>query len=108
MAVEGTVLEFASRSFGHVWVSDEITLAAGPANIDHDLGVEPDLIVAWPSANFLRGALEELDIPDCIRALGRKVRLIQPWGPDMKPISGRRLAVALKQAGLPGTLLKRK
>lgn len=46
MAVEGTLIEFASRSYGHVWVSDEITFAAGPANIDHDLGVQPDFVVA--------------------------------------------------------------
>ncbi|KKL94104.1 hypothetical protein LCGC14_1868030 [marine sediment metagenome] len=46
MAVEGTVLEFASLTYGHVWVSDEITFAAGPANIDHDLGVQPDFVVA--------------------------------------------------------------
>ena len=64
-------------------------------------------LVAWPHANFLRGILREFDLPDCIKALGKKVRLIQPWGPDMKPLIGRRLASELKLAGLPPALVAR-
>jgi len=41
--------------------------------------------VLWPDANFPRGILKKLDIPDCLRLLGRKVQVIEPWGPDMKP-----------------------
>ncbi len=43
-------------------------------------------VVAWPAANFPRGILEKLDIPDCLRVLGKKVKVIEPWGPDMKPV----------------------
>jgi dienelactone hydrolase len=64
-------------------------------------------LVDWPNASFLRGALAELDLPDCIRALGRKVTLIQPWGPDMKPLTGKRLDTAMKDAGLAKGLVKR-
>jgi len=42
-------------------------------------------VVAWPAANFPRGILKKLDIPDCLRVLGKKVEIIEPWGPDMKP-----------------------
>jgi len=65
-------------------------------------------LVAWPAANFLRGVLPYFDLPDCIRALGRRARLIQPWGPDMKPLRGRKLQQALKEAGLPVSLVKRR
>lgn len=65
-------------------------------------------LVAWPSANFLRGVLDAFDLPECIRALGKKVRLIQPWGPDMTSVSGRRLGQALEQAGISKSLIARK
>lgn len=43
-------------------------------------------IVLWPSANFLRGVLKFFDLPDCIRLIGGKLKIVEPWGPDMKPI----------------------
>ena len=64
-------------------------------------------LVAWPHANFLRGVLKEFDLPDCIKALGKKVRLIQPWGPNMESLTGRRLASELRLAGLPAALVTR-
>ncbi len=42
-------------------------------------------VIAWPAANFPRGILKKLDIADCLRVLGNKVQVIEPWGPDMKP-----------------------
>ena len=44
-------------------------------------------IVLWPSANFLRGVLKFFDLPDCMKLIGNKLNVIEPWGPDMKPIS---------------------
>jgi hypothetical protein len=44
-------------------------------------------LVAWPAPNFLPGVLEVCDLPDIIRALGDVVRVIDPWGADMGPIS---------------------
>jgi len=43
-------------------------------------------LVAWPAANFPKGALRVLDLPDCMEALGDKLKAIEPWGPDMKPL----------------------
>ncbi len=60
-------------------------------------------IVAWPHANFLRGALRQLDIPDCIRALGKRASIVQPWGPDMKPV--RRVRREMEKYGLSAKLL---
>ena len=62
-------------------------------------------IVTWPAANFLRSALKTFDLPDCIRALGKKVKLLEPWGPDMTPLSETDLAKAMKNAELPLSLL---
>ena len=59
-----------------------------------------DPLVAWPAANFLRGALRYFDLPDLYRALGKRLRLIEPWGPDMKPLRGKALRLALGEAGL--------
>jgi pimeloyl-ACP methyl ester carboxylesterase len=36
-------------------------------------------VVAWPAANFLRGALAFFDLPDLYRALGSRVRVLAPW-----------------------------
>jgi dienelactone hydrolase len=64
-------------------------------------------LVSWPNANILRGALKEFDLPDCYRALGRKLQLIQLWGPDMQPIKGRTLKSDLEKCGLSGDLIIR-
>ena len=57
-------------------------------------------LVAWPAANFLRGALCYFDLPDLYRALDKRLSLVEPWGPDMKPLRGKALKLALAEAGL--------
>ena len=42
--------------------------------------------VAWPAANAIYGLLGECDLPDVVRALGERVRVVDPWGPDMEAI----------------------
>jgi len=49
--------------------------------------------------------LKEFDLSDCILALGRKVTLVEPWGPDMQPLTGAALRTALKRAGLASSLV---
>ena len=63
-------------------------------------------IVRWPTANIPWGIYKQFDIPDCLRALGNKVRLIQPWGPDMKPLKGQRLVHELKANRLSPRLFR--
>ena len=43
-------------------------------------------LVNWPVANIPRGVLTSFDLPDLMGALGKKLELIQPWGPDMSAI----------------------
>lgn len=39
----------------------------------------------WPLSTLLPGVLEMFDLPDCYRALGRKLlRQVEPWGPEAK------------------------
>ena len=63
-------------------------------------------LVAWPAANFAPGVLHHFDLPDCYRALGARVELIKPWGPDMKPLTGPKLKKALSAEGLRAGLVK--
>jgi dienelactone hydrolase len=42
-------------------------------------------LVSWPAANFPFGILKKFDLPDCLRVLGRKVKVIGFWDPEMKP-----------------------
>lgn len=43
--------------------------------------------VTWPAANCLAGILLVCDLPDVLRALGGRVQVIEPWGPQMAPPS---------------------
>ena len=58
-------------------------------------------LVSWPAANVLRGALRHFDLPDLYRALGRRLQLIEPWGPEMQPLKGRARTRAFAATGLP-------
>lgn len=42
-------------------------------------------LVDWPAANFLRGVLPFFDLQDCVRDLGDKVTIIEPWDARMSP-----------------------
>ncbi len=58
------------------------TLANAPASWE-EWATAP--IVGWPAANVLPGVLRYLDLPDCVRGLGDRVTIVDPWGPDMLP-----------------------
>ena len=63
-------------------------------------------LVSWPSSSLPRGVLAAFDLPDLMRALGKKLTLIQPWGADMAPLRGKKLAQTLREVGLSRTLIK--
>lgn len=46
-------------------------------------------LVAWPAANFLRGALKSFDLPDVMRLVADRLTISEPWGPDMQPLPPR-------------------
>jgi hypothetical protein len=59
-----------------------VTLKNGPHSF-HEWTQTP--YVAWPAANVLYGVLQAFDLPDCLRVLGDRVRLVEPWSPKMTP-----------------------
>ncbi len=62
---------------------NQVTLKNGPRSFGEWAQVP---IVSWPAANFPWGVLKAFDIPELIRALGHRVSVVEPWGPDMKPM----------------------
>ncbi len=82
--------------FLHPNITD-VTLKNGPLSY-HDWTQTP--LVEWPAANLPRGVLNTFDLPDLINALGKKVTLIQPWGPTLKPLTGKTLAKTLASHSL--------
>jgi hypothetical protein len=41
---------------------------------------------AWPLSTFVPNVLTAFDLPDCYKALqGKRLRQVEPWGPDAKP-----------------------
>jgi len=56
------------------------TLRHAPASFGEWAAVP---IVQWPAANVVPGVLRYLDIPDCLRALGDRVQVCEPWDPGM-------------------------
>ncbi|MDD3725654.1 MAG: acetylxylan esterase [Candidatus Ratteibacteria bacterium] len=45
--------------------------------------------VLWPDANFPPGVIKYTDIPELLGIMGKKVELLEPWGPGMEGIDGR-------------------
>lgn len=82
----------------------QVTLKNGPLSY-HAWTQTP--LVDWPVANLPKGVLKTFDLPDLINYLGKKITLIQPWGPNMTPLSGQALTKALREAGLSKSLIKR-
>ncbi|MBT3602994.1 MAG: prolyl oligopeptidase family serine peptidase [Candidatus Latescibacteria bacterium] len=82
---------------------NSVTLKNGPISY-HAWTQTP--LVNWPASNLPQGVLKDFDLPDIIRALGAKVSLVQPWGPTLKPLSGRALTKALQEAELSKARIK--
>jgi len=58
-------------------------------------------LVTWPSANFPRGVLKWLDLPDCYRALSDRLVLLDPWDVDMTPLPRHEAVERWREYGLP-------
>ena len=41
-------------------------------------------LVSWPAANMPFGVLKHFDLPELVRALGRRVKVIAPWDAQMR------------------------
>jgi dienelactone hydrolase/pimeloyl-ACP methyl ester carboxylesterase len=60
----------------------------------------------WPLSGMVPGLLRKLDLPDCYRALGRRVRVTEPWSARAEVMSAAAAQAAVKAYGLPAGLLK--
>ena len=80
-----------------------VALKNGPISY-HEWTQTP--LVTWPFANLSSGCLKHFDLSDCIRALGKRVTLIQPWGPMMKPYAKAQLRQAMERAKLSMSLVR--
>ncbi|NLF18957.1 MAG: hypothetical protein GX595_17135, partial [Lentisphaerae bacterium] len=58
----------------------KVVLKNGPASFQEWATVP---IVQWPATNVVPGVLKHLDVADCLRVLGERAQVVDPWGPDM-------------------------
>jgi dienelactone hydrolase len=72
----------------------------------HELTQTP--IYRWPASAMVPRALETFDLPDCCRALGKKLTLIDPWDAQMKGMPLARARRRLEDTGLAGAMLRGK
>ena len=59
----------------------------------------------WPATVFVRNLLRFFDLPDCYKELGSRLTLIEPWGPDMKPMRKESLTREMHNAKLPSRII---
>lgn len=60
----------------------------------------------WPLSGIVPGILRKLDLPDCYRALGRRLRLVEPWSARSESMDAAEAKAALKACGLSASLLR--
>ena len=54
----------------------------------------------WPLSAMVWGILKKLDLPDCYRALGKRLTLIEPWSTRMEPLPAKEAKRRLKEVGI--------
>lgn len=59
----------------------------------------------WPLSGIVPDLLKQLDLPDCYRALGKRVKLTEPWDSRSEVMPSPAARVELRRLGLPTTLL---
>ena len=77
----------------------KVTLVNGLLSY-HELTQVP--IQRWPASSLPGGVLRHVDLPDCYRALGSRLKLVEPWDARMKrlaPAAARRRIQALHIRG---------
>jgi dienelactone hydrolase len=99
-------LEVAARGFGGLpalfaAILDRrithLSLQEVPLSYE-EIAVDEDY--QWPLSAMVWGILKKLDLPDCYRALGRRLSISNPWDSRMQPIPPRQAAQRLRELGL--------
>ena len=75
----------------------KVTLVNGLLSF-HELTQVP--IYRWPASTMLKGVLGKFDLPDCYRALRKKIKVLQPWDHRMKPLKPAEARRRLRSMGL--------
>jgi len=62
----------------------------------------------WPVSSCLPRVLEKFDLPDCYRFLqGKKLRLIEPWDAEMRPLPAERAKAVARRWDIPARVVGR-
>jgi dienelactone hydrolase len=75
----------------------KVTLINGLLSF-HELTRVP--IYRWPASSMLRDVLGKFDLPDCYRAVGGKLKVIEPWDAQMRPLERVEARRRLKDMGV--------
>ncbi|MEN6641080.1 MAG: hypothetical protein ABFE08_01405 [Armatimonadia bacterium] len=54
----------------------------------------------WPLSSMLWGVLTKLDLPDCYKALGKKLTLVEPWTSRCEVMGAKEAAKRVKELGV--------
>ncbi|MCG3179536.1 MAG: hypothetical protein BIFFINMI_01872 [Phycisphaerae bacterium] len=107
-------IDLVGRGLGAIWSLlaatvrgnlASVTLVNGPLSYLDLAQVE---ICRWPASAMVPHALTKFDLPDCVRAIGRKLRLVAPWDAAMKPLRPAAARKRLRELKLPASLLRLK
>ncbi len=99
-------VEVAARGFGTLpalfaAVLDKrittVTLKHAPLSY---LEVTQDEDYRWPLSSMVWGILRRLDLPDCYRALGKRLTIVEPWDSRMEPLPAKAAKQRLKELGV--------
>lgn len=74
-----------------------VTLKHAPLSY-HEMTQDEDY--TWPLSSMVWGILRKLDLPDCYRALGKRLTIMEPWDARMQPLPPREAKRRLKEMGL--------
>jgi dienelactone hydrolase len=107
-------MHLVGRGLGAVWATFAGVLHAAVSQVTlhnallsyHELTQRP--VYKWPLSSFVFGALRTFDLPDCLRELAKRKRLVlvDPWNGDMRKWRKDRVKTHLKELGLAGVRVK--
>jgi len=74
-----------------------VTLKHAPLSY-HEMTQDEDY--KWPLSALPWGILKKLDLPDCYRALGKRLAIVEPWNARMEPLPAKEARQRLGELGI--------
>lgn len=81
----------------------QLTLKNAPLSY-HEMTQDEDY--KWPLSAMIWGVLKKLDLPDCYRALGRRLTILEPWNARMEPMPADEARARWEELKLPAACLE--